>query len=120
MDVTDEHCSLGGTCYLGKMEVDATATVEVVLRVNADYEGDEIRNTASVSGDQADTTPANNIAQATTRVDQEANWSIEKVDLMDPVRAGEVILYQIEVTNTGSSDAQDVVVTDTEPGGQII
>ena len=43
VDVTDEHCSLGGTCYLGKMEVDATATVEVVLRVNADYEGDEIK-----------------------------------------------------------------------------
>jgi len=117
VDVTDEHCSLGGTCYLGKMEVDATAMVEVVLRVNADYEGDEIRNTASVSGDQADTTPANNIAEATTGVDQEAVLVIEKVDLMDPVRAGEVILYQIEVTNTGSSDAQDVVVTDTEPVG---
>ena len=76
-----------------------------------------LRNTASVSGDQADTTPDNNIAVVTTDVDQEADLVIEKVDLMDPVRAGEVILYQIEVTNTGSSDAQDVVVTDTEPAG---
>ena len=36
-----------------------------------------------------------------------------KSDLPDPVSAGEVLLYQILVTNNGPSDAESVVVTDT-------
>ncbi len=114
-DADDEDCSLGGSCYLGTMQVGTVATITVVLQVNPDFQGSSLTNTASVSADQADDDPSDNIASDDTAITTEADLSIEKVDLTDPVIAGEVLLYQIQVTNNGPSDAQNVVISDTIP-----
>jgi uncharacterized repeat protein (TIGR01451 family) len=114
-DFDDAYCSAGGSCYLGTMEVDTVATIDMVLRVNPDYTGDEIVNVARVSGDQADPNPGDNIASATVDVTQEAHLTIDKFDMVDAVMAGDLILYQIRIENGGPSDAQQVVVTDTVP-----
>ncbi len=114
-DADDEDCSLGGSCYLGTMQVGTVATITVVLQVNPDFQGSSLTNTASVSADQADDDPSDNIASDDTAITTEADLSIEKVDLTDPVYAGDVLLYQISISNSGPSDAQAVVVTDTVP-----
>ncbi len=118
-DAGDEHCSLGGACYLGTVYSTTVATIEVVLRVNADYLGNQVVNTASVSADQFDPQPGNNIASETTGVTQLADLALVKADLADPVTAGELILYQLWITNTGPSLAQNVVVTDAIPAGTV-
>ncbi len=118
-DAGDEHCSLGGACYLGTVYSTTVATIQVVLRVNPDYAGNQVVNTASVSADQFDPLPGNNIASAATDVTQAADLLLAKSDLMDPVLAGDLILYQVWVTNTGPSLAQAVVVTDAIPVGTV-
>ena len=114
-DDTNESCSLGGACYLGKLNVNSIATITLVLKVNPDYQASTVVNKAAVFGDQAELTPADNQASATTNVTKSANLSIVKVDMTDPVIAGEVLTYQIKVSNAGPSEAENVVVTDNVP-----
>jgi uncharacterized repeat protein (TIGR01451 family) len=114
-DFVGEHCSNGGSCYLGTVFTDTTATVIVVLQVDDDYTGATIANTASVAGDQQESDPSDNLASETTDVTTSVDLVIKKNDLIDPVLAGETILYQITVTNTGSSAAANVVITDSVP-----
>jgi len=47
---------------------------------------------------------------------QEADLSITKSDLPDPVTVGQNLTYDIRVTNNGPSNATDVTLTDTLPG----
>ena len=44
-----------------------------------------------------------------------ANLSVAKLDYPDPAAAGTTLTYTILVTNTGPSDARNVVITDTLP-----
>lgn len=46
-----------------------------------------------------------------------AALSISKFDNVDPVAAGRLLTYTIVVTNSGPSDAVNVVITDTLPNG---
>jgi len=46
----------------------------------------------------------------------ETDLTIEKIDNVDPVMAGNSLTYTVDVSNLGPSDAQNVVVTDTLPG----
>ncbi len=108
-------CALGGSCYLGTVYVTSTVGITVVLTVNADFAGTTLANAAQVSADQQDPNTSNNIAGATTPVTTAADLVIAKAALADPVLAGEIILYQIRITNTGPSAAQAVVVTDAVP-----
>ncbi|MBC7238473.1 MAG: DUF11 domain-containing protein, partial [Chloroflexi bacterium] len=55
---------------------------------------------------------ANNADSTDTMVVNEADLAIQKVGLPEKVYAGEQIRYEITVTNNGSSDARNVVVTD--------
>ncbi|MCC7362611.1 MAG: DUF11 domain-containing protein [Anaerolineales bacterium] len=112
-----EDCSLGGACYLGSLAPGQIATITVVLNVDASFTGGLLTNTASVSADQADPNPANNLASAPTTITTATDLVLDKVDLADPVNAGELLLYQLVVTNAGPSDAQNVVITDTLPAG---
>ena len=51
-------------------------------------------------------------------VDQ-ADLSISKVDSPDPVVAGNFLTYTLTVSNAGPDDAQNVILTDTLPGGVV-
>ncbi|MEE8161621.1 MAG: DUF11 domain-containing protein, partial [Acidobacteriota bacterium] len=46
---------------------------------------------------------------------QDADLSITKSDLPDPVTVGQNLTYDIRVTNNGPSNATDVTLTDTLP-----
>ncbi len=114
-DDGDAYCSASGSCYLGTMNVSTAASVQMVLQVNPDYQDTTLVNTAHVMSDQADTDPSNNITDASVDVSTSADIEIDKTDLVDPVNAGEIIHYEINVTNHGPSDAQDVEITDGVP-----
>ena len=66
-------------------------------------------------GGTPDPNPDDNVAQTNTRVMSAANLSLSKVDDVDPVLAGEILNYTLEVTNNGPSTAMNVVVEDNLP-----
>jgi len=94
---------------------DTTAVITVVLQVNADFSDSQLVNSAHVAADQRDPDTSNNIASETTTVTTSADLEIAKADFTDPIIAGEVLLYQIRITNTGPSDAASVIITDSVP-----
>jgi len=80
-------------------------------------DGTSVSNTATASSTTPDPVSTNNAATATTTVTTEADLSITKTDSQDPVGSGNQLTYTIDITNSGPSDAQNVVVTDTLPAG---
>ncbi|UCB43246.1 MAG: DUF11 domain-containing protein, partial [Dehalococcoidales bacterium] len=101
---------------IGELANGATATLTIVVTIDADTEG-TITNTAVVSGDDTDPNPGNNTASEDTVVNTKADLAITKFDNPDPVIAGEELIYTVEVMNYGPSDASGVVVTETLPVG---
>ncbi|HDK7160012.1 TPA: DUF11 domain-containing protein [Clostridium botulinum] len=77
-----------------------------------------ITNTAEVTS----TTPDPNLSNNTSTSVIEVNESTEEADVgvfksvgLNPVPAGEVVVFPIRVSNFGAADAQNVVLTDTIP-----
>ena len=114
-DFAGENCALSGSCYLGSVYTTTVALITVTLRVNPGFMGASLVNAAQVSADQQDPNTSNNFSSTTTPVNPSADLAIAKADGPDPALAGEVILYQVRITNTGPSDAHNVVVTDAVP-----
>src|SRR5690606_25104125 len=109
-------CEAGISCQLGAMELDATATITVDGFVaSATQTGTVLVNTARVDAANGDPYAANNTASATTTVESSADLSIGKVASPSPAVPGAALTYQIVVTNSGPSDALNVIVTDTLP-----
>ncbi|MGB7326927.1 MAG: SdrD B-like domain-containing protein [Rubripirellula sp.] len=100
---------------LGTVAAGTTAT----FRLNADI-GDnqtvDMTNTATVVGDQVETDAANNSDDELVDVIT-SDLRIEKIDLTDPVNAGNQFTYEITVTNDGPDGAAGVVVVDPLPTG---
>ncbi|NLA23737.1 MAG: DUF11 domain-containing protein, partial [Bacteroidales bacterium] len=72
-----------------------------------------ITNYATIySADVFDNDLSNNEASVTTTLDYSADLSINKYSFTSPVVIGGPITYQIDVTNNGTSDAHDVIITD--------
>ena len=114
-------CSEAGgtvTCPLGTIadgdSVDVVITVVVGVGVGA---GTVLTNTASVVSTSPDPVPLNNSDSEDTTVEEVADLSVAKVDLVDPVVAGTNVTYTVTVTNGGPSGAPLVVLTDTLPTG---
>ena len=100
---------------VGTLDSGDTVTLTVVVMVNSDVTGD-ITNTAGVSSATFDpATP--NVATWTVYVGVAADLEISKMDKPDPVIAGETLTYTLVVVNHGTSDAVNVVVSDTLPAG---
>jgi len=76
-----------------------------------------ISNTASASATEADLTPGNNSATATTTVNPVADLTITKTDTPDPVQSGGTLTYTVGVSNAGPNTATSVSMTDTLPAG---
>ncbi len=109
----DDGVCGGAVCQFGTLAVDATRTVTVVARVGEDVTAGSLVNVAGVfSADDPDPTEADQ-DQVETPIDQEADITVNKVDLIDPVSPGGGLLYQITVRNDGPSTARNVIVTDT-------
>ncbi|WP_308525084.1 SdrD B-like domain-containing protein [uncultured Tissierella sp.] len=71
-----------------------------------------IRNTASVTSTTEDPNPSNNTSTVDVLVQESADISVIKTARPNPVMAGEIIVYTIEVSNAGPSDAQNVILQD--------
>ncbi|WP_456376660.1 isopeptide-forming domain-containing fimbrial protein [Thiolapillus sp.] len=102
------------TCSLGNLGVNGTASYTITVQVDQGVSG-TLTNTASVSSSVPDPDPNNNATDESTDIGQVADLSITKVDNVDPVSIGDQIVYTIEVSNAGPSNATGVNVTDTLP-----
>ncbi len=111
------HTSGVVTCSLGSIANAGGATVQIV--VTADTTGVKTNN-ASVISSTADPNPANNSASASTMVNPyifQADLSLTKVDIVDPVTVADTITYTLTVGNTGPDSAVNTVLTDNLPDG---
>ena len=104
------------TCSLGTIDAAGFAEYTITVTVDPSTTG-LITNNASVTTSSEESNPDNNSTSQDTTVSGEADLSITKMDSSDPFIAGgnRVLVYTIEVSNAGPSDATNVVVTDTLP-----
>ena len=100
---------------LGTFPAGTTASFQLTADISANQTADII-NTATVSGTEVETDPANNSDDELLDLIS-TDLRIEKTDLTDPVNAGSQLTYQITVTNDGPDDAAGVVVVDPLPTG---
>ncbi|HEV7225114.1 MAG TPA: DUF11 domain-containing protein [Pirellulales bacterium] len=111
----------GGTVTgdLGTLAPGASATVVITLKPNA---AGTVVNTAVVSTVSGDADLSNNTATATTVFAQPSagvNLSITKTDSSNgaAVVPGQALSYTITITNSGTSDASNVTISDPLPAG---
>jgi uncharacterized repeat protein (TIGR01451 family) len=113
--VTSQGTCTGTTCAVGAISPTRAAIITVTVTVDPLITG-LIVNNASVSGEEEDLVPENNIAQeSTTILPGPADVQISKQDLTDPARAGESLTYVLNVNNAGPANASGIIVTDTLP-----
>jgi uncharacterized repeat protein (TIGR01451 family) len=111
--------ALGGTgtttCTIATFAASATASFSLVVNVNANTpNGTTVSNTATLSSSTTDNVPGNNSATATTTVKAGADLSVAKTGPAEQ-GAGFDIAYTITAANSGPTDADSVVLSDTVP-----
>ncbi|HEX4946191.1 MAG TPA: endonuclease/exonuclease/phosphatase family protein [Blastocatellia bacterium] len=77
--------------------------------------GTTLTNNAIASSTTNDSSPGNNLGQATTTVNASANLAITKTNNVTMVAAGSQITYTITASNAGPSNAPNVKVMDAMP-----
>jgi uncharacterized repeat protein (TIGR01451 family) len=100
------------TCDLGDISADDSVEVVIVVRPT---ETGELTNTVIVGSDVYDRNLANNTDTLATMVLPAADLELTLSDQPDPVLAGELLTYTLNVHNAGPSTANDVLLTDTMP-----
>ena len=109
-------------CQLGNLAPTDTATVTIEADIDPGYVADQpntlyanhLPNDAYLTSDTFDPETQNNIVfDAYVTVTAEADLAIQKTGNPDTVVAGDLLEYTVTITNTGPSDAVDVVVSDT-------
>lgn len=106
-------------CDVGVLAAGSGTSIELVAQVasSADPGVDLFPNTVTVQANEPDPDPSNNASTVTVDVDTDVALSMTKTDNIDPVVAGETVVYTLEVSNAGPSDADLVTITDTPPLG---
>lgn len=103
-------------CSLGTIASGGSVDYTVTVMVGPSLTG-QITNQVSVATSSTESDTTNNSATQDTAVVAVADLSITKMDSSDPIISGgnQVLVYTIEVSNAGPSDATNVLVTDTLP-----
>jgi len=101
---------------LGSLGAGATATVTIQVRPDAALQG-SLTNTVQVRGNEPDPDLGDNSQALSTAVTSDARLLLHKTDGRDFWPAAWIYDYTIVITNTGSSLARGVWVTDTLPAG---
>ncbi|HEX7831641.1 MAG TPA: endonuclease/exonuclease/phosphatase family protein [Thermoanaerobaculia bacterium] len=105
------------TCSIATM---AVTNAVFTLTVNVDdAQTANLSNTATVSSATTDPNPGNETATALTSVITSADLQVTKTDSPDPISAGSLLTYTINVTNAGPSAAANATVTDIIPAGTV-
>ncbi len=90
----------------------------MTVRVRSDTpHGTVVTNTAVLTSSTTESNSSNNQSSSSVTAERRADLSIDKRATDYTPVAGEELVYAISVTNAGPSDAQNVVVTDSLPGG---
>ncbi len=106
------------TGAIATLAAGAEATFTAVVNVGASVaDGATISNTTTVVTTSAEANVLNNSDTETTTVAAQADLVVTKSETPDPVVAGANVSYTVTVTNSGASDAQNVVVSDLVPTG---
>ena len=107
------------TCTLGSITSGLSGAYLINTTVDAGTIG-TITNSASVTANENDSNPNNNMTTEDTLVVADADLSITKTDNVDPAVAGGQVTYTVMVNNAGPGSANNVVVTDTLPTGMTL
>ncbi|MFB8166828.1 hypothetical protein ACFC60_02615 [Kitasatospora purpeofusca] len=109
----------GGTATCPAVEIPAGQTLTWTLTGTLDANATTTPlNTATVTGGPDPATPTHTaVASPTNTPSPQANLTVSKSLLTNPVVPGQQIQWRVSVTNNGPSRARDVVVTDTVPAG---
>ncbi|KAA3640607.1 MAG: DUF11 domain-containing protein, partial [Bacteroidetes bacterium] len=123
------------TQTISSLAVGATQTLNIVLEIDDDYQGETLTNCAEISADDnalnepdQDSTPDQNPNNdpddeddfdcEPITVDQTFDLSLDKsLVSAGPFVPGSTVEYQISVTNEGTLDATNIEVTDYIPDG---
>lgn len=118
---TDGACEVIGRtvrCVLPQpLPPGAVLTIPLEARVDSNAPAGDIPGTASISTSADDQVPANNSSTHIITIVREADLAITKSVTPRPLVAGSTATYTLTATNTGPSDADAVVITDTVPAG---
>ncbi|MBI5879551.1 MAG: DUF11 domain-containing protein [Chloroflexi bacterium] len=101
-------------CDMGPLAPQGSLTQTITLDVNPNTRG-ALTSVASVTGGGLESSNTNNFYTATVNVNAIADLAIGQEASATTVVAGTPITYTLYVTNSGPSQAQAVVVTDTLP-----
>ena len=103
------------TADFGAMAANSSATLTITVVPTA-AAIPQITDQATVTSQGSDDpNPNNNTASLTTTIDPSADLALPLAGSPGTVTVGDTVTYTLTATNSGPSDADDVVVTDTLP-----
>ena len=106
------------TCNLGTLANGLSMSFTITANVPSSFVTPTITNTASVTANETDPNPANNTSSASTLVTQSADLRLVKTCGPTPfAQTDHPAFCDIQVTNLGVSDAQNVVLNDAIVSG---
>ena len=108
---------VGGVCNIGNLANGASASLNIVCKVN---KTGSIKNTANVSGNEYDINKTNNIANKVIDVPKASDLEIIKSVNNSSPNYHDLVKWTITVRNNGPDDAHNVFVEDILPSGLII
>ncbi|MDQ0649461.1 putative repeat protein (TIGR01451 family) [Microbacterium natoriense] len=112
-------CSMTGQtlgCLVGTLAPGATTTITVTVAL-ASGASAVVQNSASVTSSTPDPDPSNNVDSTSFNPTIIADLAVTKTASAAQVAAGGTVTYTMVVTNNGSSDAVNAVLSDTLPTG---
>ncbi|MFD8933558.1 DUF6923 family protein [Streptomyces mirabilis] len=118
-ETTTAGCTITGStlsCTSGALAVGASDTIVITGTADKNSTG-VLTDTATVTGNEADTNPDNNTATLGTPLARAAADLVIKKSGPAQATEGDTVTYTLKVTNNGPSSSTGYTITDTLPAG---